>query len=281
MIMTMVDHSPAQTQEPSLAMRLFIVATLCVTTVMLLAVHSTKHVGWLMIGWLVLMLLMLRRTKFARDIGVVVAMIALLGITPIDTSITINHMLIMGATLAAAVGIPFILDRYIWRTRHITFPFRSGKRWQRRELGYIAFALIGSYLIMPWYLGQGAYLNWGVATDPGSIIRLFIGTNALGIWDELFFIGTALALLRAHIPFFWANLAQATLFTSFLYELGFRGIGPFMIFFFTLSQGYIFTRTKSFLYVVTIHLTIDFVLFLTLIHLHHPHLLRIFITSPF
>lgn len=281
MIMAMTTHSLAQSQEPSLALRLFIVGSLCATTVLLLAVHSTKTIGWLMVGWLVLMLLTLRRTKFARDTSVVLTMIALLGLTPIDTSITISHMLIMGATLVAAVGVPFVLDHFVWRTKRITFPFRAGRRWQARELSYIAFTLIGSYLIMPWYLGQGSYLNWGVATDPGSIIRLFIGTNALGIWDELFFIGTALALLRAHIPFFWANLAQATLFTSFLYELGFRGIGPFMIFFFTLSQGYIFTRTKSFLYVVTIHLTIDFVLFLTLIHLHHPHLLRIFITSPF
>ncbi|MEK7153879.1 MAG: CPBP family glutamic-type intramembrane protease, partial [Patescibacteria group bacterium] len=125
------------------------------------------------------------------------------------------------------------------------------------------------------------YLNWSVELDPSHIIRLFLGTNALGIWDEVFFVGVCLALLRQHMPFIWANCIQATLWTAFLYELGFRGWGPFAVFFFALSQGYIFKRSKSFLYIITVHLTIDFILFLVLIHLHHPEHLRIFVTSPF
>jgi hypothetical protein len=71
------------------------------------------------------------------------------------------------------------------------------------------------------------------------------------------------------------------MWTSFLYELGFRGWGPLLIFPFALSQGYVFKTTKSLLYIITVHLTIDFMLFLVLIHLHHPEHLRIFLTSPF
>ena len=115
--------------------------------------------------------------------------------------------------------------------------------------------------------------------DLAGISLLFIGTNALGIWDELFFIITVLALLRRHLPFFWANAIQAVLFTAFLYELGFRGWAPLAIYPFALLQGIVFKKTHNLLYIIAIHLTIDFVLFLALINAHHPHLVDIFITS--
>ena len=49
-------------------------------------------------------------------------------------------------------------------------------------------------------------------------VALFVGTNALGTWDELFFICTCFALLRRHLVDWQANLIQAVLFTSFLWE---------------------------------------------------------------
>ena len=216
-----------------------------------------------------------------RDIGVLVAAILVVVSTPINTNVDWLHMGQMGLAMALAVAGPFFITRRIFKERHIQFPLGFGRTWYKTEIFYVLVTAVIAYLLLPFYLGQGSYMNWSVQLDASHIIRLFIGTNALGIWDELFFVGTVLALLRAHLPFIWANLVQATLFTTFLYELGFRGWGPFVIFFFTLSQGYIFSKRKSFLYIVTIHLTIDFVLFLTLIHLHHPQYLRIFITSPF
>ena len=56
-------------------------------------------------------------------------------------------------------------------------------------------------------------------------MRLFVGVNAVGIWDELFFICVVLALLRPHFPFWLANLLQAAVFVSFLWELGYRVVG--------------------------------------------------------
>jgi membrane protease YdiL (CAAX protease family) len=121
------------------------------------------------------------------------------------------------------------------------------------------------------------HLYWSFELTVASLGLLFIGTNALGIWDELFFVVTVLGLLRRHMPFLWANIAQAIMFTSFLYELGFRGWAPFAIFPFALLQGIVFKKTENLFYVIAIHLTLDFILYLALIDAHYPGSVPIFI----
>jgi len=118
-----------------------------------------------------------------------------------------------------------------------------------------------------------------VVLDADHVTRLFVGTNGLGIWDELFFCSTVLAILRKFYPFWVANLLQAVLFTAFLYELGFRGwYGPIIIYIFAWLQGIVFQRTDNLTYIIAIHLTVDAMLFLVLIHLHHPGVLDFFVT---
>lgn len=113
----------------------------------------------------------------------------------------------------------------------------------------------------------------------GNVVLLcIIGTQALGLWDELFFISTTLGLLRQFFPFAVANLFQAIMMTSFLYELGFRKWVFLILFLFSLLQGYIFKKTESLFYVITIHLTLDLVLYLALIHAYYPMWLPIFFT---
>ncbi|MEJ0073224.1 MAG: CPBP family glutamic-type intramembrane protease [Candidatus Saccharibacteria bacterium] len=116
-------------------------------------------------------------------------------------------------------------------------------------------------------------------TDPGGLFTLFLGTNSLGIWDELFFVLTVLALLRRHIPFAAANTVQAVLWTCFLFDLGFQAWMPLLLFPFALLQGVVFKRTHSLLYLLAIHLTLDFVLYLALINAQHPQRLNIFVTG--
>ncbi len=207
------------------------------------------------------------------------ASIAILGITPIHTDISLSHIATMGGLISLAVAVPFIVTRYIYKEKVIRFPW--GKHtWSRSHIGYLLLAAALSYLILPfWMQTTGGHMYWTVLTDAWHLTLLFIGTNGLGIWDELFFIVTVLALLRRHFPFWQANLMQAVLFTSFLYELGFRGWAPLVVFPFALLQGEVFRRTENLLYVIAIHLTIDLVLFLALINAHHPHLLDIFITG--
>lgn len=216
--------------------------------------------------------------SFRRHILLLFGSLAILALAPINTDIDLQHMTIMGLILAAAVGLPFYVTRYIYKEKIIEFPI-ARHTWTRAHIGYLVLAAVLSYLLLPfWMQSTGAYQNWSVELSPGQLGVLFIGTNGLGIWDELFFIITCLALLRKHVPFWVANLIQAVLFTAFLYELGFRGWAPFLIYPFALLQGEVFRRTQNLVYIIAIHLTIDFVLYLALINAHYPDVLNIFIT---
>lgn len=249
---------------------------ICVSGVVLIALQL-KLPGFILLT-LSGLSLFLAEKKFAKDILLIIIALTILGLTPINTDISVRHILVMGATLTLAVAIPYLISRFIYKDYLVRFPWHHGRRWYKNETLYIGITALISYFLLPYYLtSTGAYLNWPSAIDRGSIIRLFIGTNGLGIWDELFFISTVLGILRRHFSFNAANLFQSVLFTSFLYELGFTSWGFIMIFIFALVQGYIFKKTESLFYVITIHLTLDLVLFLAIIYSHHPDLIPIFI----
>lgn len=215
--------------------------------------------------------------NFRRHIILLYISVCILALTPIGTDVALSHSAPMAALLVAALLVPYLVTRFVYRERVIRYSF--GKHsWTRAHFLYLLLAFALSYVLLPlWMQTTNGHLHWTVATDPGSLLALFIGTNGLGIWDELFFIVTALALLRKHFSFGQANLAQAVLFTSFLYELGFRGWAPIAIFAFALLQGLVFRKTENLAYIIAIHLTIDFVLYLALINAHYPELLNIFV----
>ena len=215
---------------------------------------------------------------FARNLALLYGAVALLGFTPINTDIGNTHLLLMGVPLILTVAVPYIISRYGYGDYLVRFPFHHGRRWFRSELAYILVSAVVAYLFLPFYFAQtGAYLNWTVEPGFNNLARLFVGTNVLAIWDELFFVSVCLGVLRVFMPFRWANIAQAVLWTSFLYELGFKSWGIVMVFLLALLQGYIFNRTDSLLYVITIHLVIDLFLFLALIHAYHPDWMPIFV----
>lgn len=176
----------------------------------------------------------------------------------------------IGTALGLAVLVPFLVDRFIYRRKVIRFPWRGGGRWTRAQLGYLALVPLLAYLILPFYfIRSGVYTNWPVITTTSEHIRFFIGVNAVGTWDELFFICTCFALLRRHFPMPVANLLQAVIFVSFLWELGYQAWGPLLTFPFALVQAFIFTRTRSLTYVVIVHLLFDAVVFLAIVHAHN------------
>jgi membrane protease YdiL (CAAX protease family) len=128
-----------------------------------------------------------------------------------------------------------------------------------------------AWFIMPFYfINSGTYLNWPAPQEPSELARLFVGVNAVGLWDELFFICGVFTLLRRHFPTWQANLLQAVIFVSFLWELGYASWGPFLTYTFALVQGYLFARTRSLPYVLCTHLIFDCVLWLILVHAHNP-----------
>ncbi|WP_199277521.1 CPBP family intramembrane glutamic endopeptidase [Arthrobacter sp. CAN_A2] len=213
-----------------------------------------------------------------RDLVLIAFGVTVMTLVPITTDISVEHMAVMGSAMILAVGVPYTVSRFAYRDHAVTFPLRTGVPWTRAEKGYLPVVVVMGYALLPFYLiSTGVYTNWPAASEPAEIARLFIGTNGLGIWDELFFICTVFALLRRHLPMVQANVLQAVLFTSFLWELGFTAWAPLFIFPFALLQAFIFTRTRSLSYIICVHLLFDFVLFLVLLHAHNRAWFDIFI----
>lgn len=213
-----------------------------------------------------------------RDLALIAAGLVIISTVPLNADLSLGHMALMGLVLALAVLVPYGVHRYVYRERVILFPIGTGKRWGRREFGYLALIVVLGYSILPFYLiNTGVYQNWPDASDPAIFVRLFIGVNSVGIWDELFFICITFTLLRRHFAGWQANLLQAVIFTSFLWEIGYQSWGPLLTFPFALLQGYTFTLTKSLSFVVAVHLIFDFVLFLALVHAHNRDWLPIFV----
>ncbi len=216
--------------------------------------------------------------RLFRDLVLIAFGLVTISLVRVNTDISFGHMLEMGLALTVAVAVPYLLSRYAYGDHAVRFPIKTGQTWTPAERWYLVAVVVLGWLILPVYMiGSGVYQNWPAASDVSSISRLFLGTNALGIWDELFFICTCFALLRRHYPDWIANLVQAVLFTSFLWELGFHAWGPFLIYPFALVQGWIFRLTRSLTYIVCVHLLFDLVLFLVLVHAHNRDWLGIFL----
>ena len=215
-----------------------------------------------------------------RHLLLIAAGLVVISTMSLEADLSNAAMARFAITLTAAVALPYAISRLWYQEDVIRFPVGTD-RWSRFEYGYLILVVIAGYLILPvYFLGSGAYQNWPDIAGLNEIIRLFIGVNAVGLWDELFFICIVFALLRRHFPFWQANILQAVVFVSFLWELGYRGWGPLLTVPFALLQGYIFQRTRSLPYVVTVHLTFDIVIFGILVHAYNPELADIFLTDP-
>jgi CAAX amino terminal protease family. len=216
--------------------------------------------------------------EFGRHVGLIAVGLVIISAVPLNADLSIRHMLLMGGALALAVVVPYVVSRFGYRDHLVRFPVLTGRRWPTAAKLYLIGVVALGYLILPFYLiSTGVYLNWPDASDPSVFVRLFIGVNAVGIWDELFFICTTFTLLRHHFPDWLANILQAVIFSSFLWEIGYESWGPLLTFPFAMLQGYTFKLTKSLTYVVSVHLIFDFVLFLALVHAHNRDWLPIFL----
>lgn len=221
------------------------------------------------------------RGDLAKDLLLIGLGIAIVSTTSMAADVSWPRFVAIGTALTLAVTVPFVVDRGVFRRRAIRFPWRGGRTWPRAERAYLVAVPLLGWLILPWYfLSSGAYENWPHITDGGELARFFVGVNAVGTWDELFFICTCFALLRRHFPVWLANLLQATIFVSFLWELGYREWGPLLTAPFALLQGFIFSRTGSLTYVLIVHLLFDAVVFLAIVHAHNPDMFAIFLTTP-
>jgi len=221
-----------------------------------------------------------RAPSLLRDLSLIAIGLAIVRSIRLEADLDNLAMLRFTLALGGAVLVPYMVSRFIYRDRATGFPWR-GHRWGPLHWGWLVVVLLLGWLILPFYfIASGVYQNWPVVDTPDLIARLFLGVGAVGIWDELFFICTVFAVLLRHIPPWLANLLQAVVFVSFLWELGYRSWGPLLTVPFALVQGFIFLRTRSLGYVVTVHLLFDAVVFAVLVHAHNPELFAFFPTAP-
>ena len=218
-----------------------------------------------------------RSRRLTKDILLITGALALISTISLKADISVTNMFRMGTVLALAVAIPYLISRYGYRDHAIRFPRRTGQPWSKLEWAWLGVTIILAWLILPaYFLRTGVYQNWPAVTEWHEIARLFVGVNAVGIWDELFFICTIFTLLRRHLRFATANLFTSVIFVSFLWELGYQSIGPLLTIPFALVQAWIFIKSRSLPYTITVHLLFDAIVFLTIVHAHHPEALPIF-----
>jgi membrane protease YdiL (CAAX protease family) len=209
--------------------------------------------------------------SLVRDLSLITAGLLIVSAIPLKAELDNLAFVRFGLALGGAVAVPYVLSRFVYRDYAIRFPWRGGGRWTRFQWTWLIAVLAFGWLILPFYfITSGVYTNWPVVDTPDMIARLFVGVGSVGIWDELFFICVVFTLLRRHFPDWQANLLQAAVFVSFLWELGYQAWGPLLTIPFALVQAYIFKRTRSLTYVVTVHLLFDAVVFLVLVHAHNP-----------
>ena len=246
--------------------------------VLLFGVHVRPPGYLLLVAGVVLGLLLDR--PLGRSLFLIALGQGIISTISLEADLSNAGMARFTVALSLAVLVPFAVSRWVFGDRVIRFPLRTGEPWSRVAWGYLVGVVLLGYLVLPWYfLTSGAYANWPPVADAQQIGRLFVGVNAVGIWDELFFVCTVFALYRRHFPLWQANLLQAAIFVSFLWELGYRSWGPFLTVPFALVQGLTFALTKSLTYVVCVHLLFDLVVFAVLVHAHNPHLFDVFLTG--
>lgn len=219
-----------------------------------------------------------RPASLLRDISLITVGLIIIRTISLEARLDNIGMISFTVALGAAVIVPYTISRFVYKDRAVSFPWRTGEKWSFFQWGWLALVMVLAWLILPWYfITSGVYQNWPAISDANEISRLFIGVGAVGIWDELFFICIVFVVFLRHLPPWLANVLQAVVFVSFLWELGYREWGPALTIPFALIQGYIFLRTKSLAYVVTTHLLFDAVVFAVLVHAHNPHLFDFFL----
>ncbi len=201
------------------------------------------------------------------------APLLLLALTPITTDTSPRGFALLGASFTLSLLLPiFILWRE--RPRPITFAFWP-ERLEPLDIFYTLLAAPlawGAFALYFGVLSPQEPFNWALppVPDNAELLRLFIGINLVGIWDELFFINVGYAVLRQLFGPRTANLAQAVVYTTVLWTMAFRGVGPVFVYLFALTQGVMYERSKVLLWVLVAHLIVDYFLFQAIVTAYYP-----------
>ena len=228
--------------------------------------------------WLLALVLVLRDPVAAlrRRMGVLLGCVALLAATPINTELEPIKLLTLGGPFLAVILVPALV---LARTDPGVIRYRV---WPRRfrwlDLFYVAISVPAAWFVLDWYFGVNPYMpqQWPLPSeqDDASMTFLFWGINGVGVWDELFFVNTVFAVLRSLFRFRVANMVQAVVYMSVLFDMAFIGIGPVLVYFFALTQGSMFEESENLLYVLLVHLIVDYFLYWEIVSGHYPFYVR-------
>ncbi len=207
-----------------------------------------------------------------RRMGVLMGCVILLAGAPIHTGTHPRHFLSLGLPLLACVVVPAVIlgrsdpgvIRYRWWSRRV----------QWLDFVYLIISAPLAWGVLRFYFDFNDFmaLQWPLPStpDPHSMTRLFWGINGVGVWDELFFVSTSFAILRSLFSLRVANALQAVLYTAVLYDMAFIGIGPVLVYTFALTQGAMFEKTGNLIYVLVVHLVVDYFLYWQIVMGHYP-----------
>ena len=218
-----------------------------------------------------------QEVKLRRRMFVLLGCVVLLGLADINPGLSNENFIALGIPFSLVILLPSIIqlfgDRGIIRYRF--WPVH----WRKHDVIYTILSITLAWLVLKGYesgnrlfFEDELFRHWtlGPEPDPGEIRRLFIGINLVGIWDELFFVNIAFALLRSLFSFRIANAVQAVLYTAVLYDMAFTGCGIFIVFFFAWTQGSMFEKSESLLWVLLVHLIVDYLLVAFIVQTYYP-----------
>jgi membrane protease YdiL (CAAX protease family) len=242
------------------------------TSVVLLAMEKLVPGAIL---WFVTLMGVLRdpAPEYRRRMGMLLGMFVLLSAAPIDTDTSTPHFLALGAFFLAALLVPTLVFR---RTDPGVIDYRIfPRRFRWIDLGYVALAVPLAHVVIELYffhVNPWMPRQWHLppAYDLEEVWRLVIGLNCVGMWDELFFVNIVFATLRSLYDFRRANLGQAFVYASVLYDMAFVGIGPVVVYAFALTQGSMYEQSRNLFYVMLVHLIVDALLLEAIIRDYYP-----------
>lgn len=208
-----------------------------------------------------------------RRMRVLLATIVILAAADINTSLETRNFLMVSIPFFLAVVIPaFALER----TDPGVIRYRFWPRkFRRLDVFYTLLSIPLAWAVFQfyWWVNPEQYQQWtlpaGMSKDE-QIARLFLGINMVGIWDELFFVNTVFAILRSLFAFRVANAFQAVVYAAVLTDMAFIGIGPVLVYLFAWTQGSMFEKSENLLFVLIVHLIVDFFLVAAIVHSYDP-----------
>lgn len=215
--------------------------------------------------------------KLRRRLAVLLGCVVILSICDINTSLSNENFLQVGIPFSLVVILPTVIQLFGDRgiIRYQFWP----KKWRKADILYTILSIPLAWVVLKSYewgnltlFGDELFEHWTLPGEPdtGEIRRLFIGINLVGIWDELFFVNICFAMFRSLFAFRISNAMQAVIYTAVLYDMAFTGCGIFIVYLFAWTQGSMFEKSESLLWVLIVHLIVDYFLVAFIVQHYYP-----------